>query len=70
MLTEKDKKKIEKEAKREAASEKRRLRELEFQKTLVEKFNEKQARAQSGTKVDKLRAWLDEPPFKATDRNL
>ena len=70
MQTERERKKAEKELKRQAAEEKKRLKEIEFQKGLVEKFNAKQAKAQSGSTVSKLKAWLDEPPYKMTDRNL
>lgn len=68
MQSAKDKKKAEKEAKRLVAEEKKRQKELEYQKTLVDKFNEKQGRAGgAGSTIQKLKVWLDEPPYKMTD---
>ena len=70
-LTDRDRKKAEKaekEAKKEAA---RIEKELQFQAKLVEQFNEKQAKAKSETApTKKLKAWLQNPPYKCTDAKL
>ena len=44
---------------------------MQFQAKLVEQFNEKQTKAKAETApIKKLKAWLQNPPYKCTDAKL
>ena len=66
--------KAEKEAKaaaKAAKEEAKRQKEIEFQQKLVGQFNDKQAAAKAaGTAQLKLKAWLQNPPYKCTDAKM
>jgi len=71
MLTEKDKKKAASAAKRAVQEAARKEKEAQFQAKLVEQFNEKQQKASAAnTPQQKIKQWVQNPPYKCTDANL
>ena len=71
MMTERDKKKAAKAEKKAAKEAAEREKEAKLQKSLIEVFNDKQAKAGKETDaIAKLRQWLQNPPYKSTNRDM
>ena len=71
MQTEKDKKKAASAVKKAAQEFARKEKEALFQAKLVEQFNEKQQKANGAkTPQQKIKQWVQNPPYKCTDANL
>ena len=71
MLTERDKKKAAKAAKRAEKEAAERAKDAELQKKLIEVFNEKQSKAAKETDpVAKLKHWLHKPPYKSSNKDM
>lgn len=70
-MTERDKKKAAKAAKRAEKEAAERAKEAELQKKLIEVFNDKQSKAAKETDaVAKLKQWLKNPPYKSTNKDM
>merc|ERR1711966_234226 len=70
MQTAGDIKKAEKQAKKDAQKKKDDERKAKEQDDLVKEFEDKKAKANAAAGVEKLKAWLEKPPFKCTNADV
>merc|ERR1711966_24287 len=70
MQTAGDIKKAEKQAKKDAQKKKDDERKAKEQDDLIKEFEDKKAKANAAAGVEKLKAWLEKPPFKCTNADV
>ena len=70
MQTAADIKKAEKQAKKDAQKKKDDERKAKEQDDLVKEFEDKKAKANGAAGVDKVKAWIEKPPYKCTNADV